>query len=75
MTISEELREYILHYEMACGHKPSAMPVTHEEARMLFAEWKEFLMVPIEDGVPQFLGVDLYEIPNAKGVRDSVTAK
>ena len=76
MTISDELREYVNRYVCTTGHRPSAMPITHEEGRRLWMEWKDCLMVPAgEDAIPSFLGVDLYVTPDAKQRRELIKAK
>lgn len=78
MSIAEELREYIYNWHNATGCRPSAMPITHEEGRLLFmeceAKFGPFVQAP-SDSIPSFLGVDLYMTPDAALRRAAVIPK
>lgn len=79
MEITDELTRYIHKHESRTRTKPGAIPVTKEEKQILtklFLEQhykqiqEEDLSIAPDLMVMEFGGIDLYEHPSAKEIRE-----
>ena len=80
MSLTNELTDYINRYQTKRNAKPGAIPITKEELGILRKQLLSTYHKDIQDEkdinldlqVMEFGGIDLYEHPYAKQIRDKI---